>query len=363
MADIPKRVALVYDRVNKWGGAERVLLALHEIFPQAPLYTAVYNPETAQWAKVFPQVISSFLQYFPKAKSHHELYPWLTPLAFESLNLDQYEAVISITSADAKGVITKPSTFHLCYCLTPTRYLWSHQDYYKSQTSSILHPIFSYLKSWDLIASRRPDTYITISQTVQNRVSSYYHQPSSIVYPPVDVDRFTPTAGGEYFLSVGRMVGYKQPETLVNLFNELNLPLIMIGAGNQKNRLRPKPNIKLLGFASETELVSLFQNAKALISVHEEDFGIVYAEAQAAGKPVLALNAGGVKEVITHDQTGYLAKDLDDLKSAIINFDHRQFNHLAIKQSADRFSKERFKSEFVKVFRQEWIRYNHTYSS
>ena len=157
MADLPSRVALIYDRVNKWGGAERVLLALHEMFPDAPLYTSVYNPATAGWAKVFPAVIPTFLQKFPLAKSNHELYPWLTPMAFETLKFDDYDIVISVTSADAKGIITKPGTFHLCYCLTPTRYLWSHEEFYKSQTSPLFHPLFNYLKSWDLIASRRPD--------------------------------------------------------------------------------------------------------------------------------------------------------------------------------------------------------------
>src|SRR3989344_1790311 len=174
MADLPRRIAIVYDHVNKWGGAERVLLALHEMFPQAPLYTAVYDADRAPWAEVFSKIIPTFLQKFPFAKNNHEFYPWLTPMAFESLNFDNYDLVISVTSADAKGIITKPGTFHLCYCLTPTRYLWRHDDFYKSHTFPLVHPLFTYLKSWDLVASRRPDAYLAISKTVQNRISKYY---------------------------------------------------------------------------------------------------------------------------------------------------------------------------------------------
>ena len=316
MANLPKNTALVYDRVNKWGGAERVLLALHEIFPQAPLFTAVYNPETAGWAEVFPKVIPSILQKFPFAKSHHELYPWLTPLAFESFNFNKYDAVISVTSADAKGIITQSKTFHLCYCLTPTRYLWSHENFYKSKVSNIFHSLFNYLKSWDLVASHRPDSYIAISKTVQNRISSFYNLSSTVIYPPVDVNKFPPIPGGEYFLSVGRLVSYKQPETLVDLFNELDLPLVIIGSGSEEKKLKAKAksHIKILGHVSETELIHHYQKAKALISLHEEDFGLVYAEAQAAGKPVLALNTGGVREIVEHNKTGYLANNREALK-------------------------------------------------
>src|SRR3989338_10684992 len=123
------KLALIYDRVNKFGGAERILLALHKLWPEAPLYTAVYDSKSASWAKSF-KVIPSFLQSWPKAKRHHEFYPWLTPLAFESFDLSQYDLVVSVTSAEAKAVITKPQTLHLCYCLTPTRYLWSHHQHY-----------------------------------------------------------------------------------------------------------------------------------------------------------------------------------------------------------------------------------------
>ena len=192
------KVALVYDRVNKWGGAERVLLALHKLFPDAPLYTSVYNPKTAPWAEVF-DVRTSFLQQFPYAQSNHELYAPLMPLAFESFLFDQYELVISLTSEAAKGILTKPKTMHLCYCLTPTRYLWSaHKEYFKDKKSRVLaRPFISYLRTWDVVASQRPDVYIAISKEIQGRINKYYGRESTVVYPPVELvqsSKFSPRA-------------------------------------------------------------------------------------------------------------------------------------------------------------------------
>jgi len=159
------KAALVYDRINKWGGAERVLLALHEILPDAPLYTAVYSPQKASWAKVFPEVIPTFLNKIPFAQDKHEFLGALTPIAFETLDLDKYDLVISVTSEAAKGVLTKPSTFHLCYCLTPTRYLWSGYKIYFANPwlKLVSKPVVSYLRYWDKIAAQRPDKILAIS--------------------------------------------------------------------------------------------------------------------------------------------------------------------------------------------------------
>jgi len=366
MADLPKRIALVYDRVNKWGGAERVLLALHDLFPQAPLYTAVYHPKTAKWAKVFPDVIPTFLQRLPFAKSNHELYPWLTPLAFESLNFDQYDAVISVTSADAKGVITKPGIFHLCYCLTPTRYLWSHEQLYKQQVSSVYHPVFKYLKFWDQIACRRPDSYVAISRTVRDRISSYYHQTSDVVYPPVDTDIYSIPQPGpsirDFFLYVGRLVFHKQPELVIRAFNQINLPLVIVGTGSEEKKLKKiaKSHIHFTGLVSQNTLMSYYQYARAIIFFHEEDFGLVPVEAHAAGKPVIALNRGGASEIVIHGRTGLLIDDDSEeaLKKAVGDFSNFSFDPEFIRSRAREFSLKRFKSEFVKVFTSEWTKYN-----
>jgi len=353
MADLPRRIAIVYDHVNKWGGAERVLLALHEMFPAAPLYTAVYDQNRAPWAKVFPQVIPTFLQKFPLAKSHHELYPWLTPMAFESLNFDNYDLVISVTSADAKGIITKPGTFHLCYCLTPTRYLWSHEDFYKSQTSKVFHPLFNYLKSWDLIASRRPDAYLAISKTVQSRIKKYYGQDSQVIYPPVNVEAFSQHVPApnlkDFFLYVGRLVAYKQAEVLVETFNDLKLPLVIIGTGSLESKLKAmaNANVYFLGQVTDSELTAHYQHARAVLFIHEEDFGLVPLEAHAAGTPVIGLNTGGTTETVIHGQTGLLLNSVSELKNAILNFDASKYDREFIKAHAQKFAKTRFKEEFL----------------
>jgi len=371
MTDLSKlKIALIYDRVNKWGGAERVLLALHDLFPQAPLYTAVYNPKTAGWAKVFPEVIPTFLQHFPFAKSNHELYPWLTPLAFESLNLDKYDAIISVTSSDSKGIITKPSTFHLCYCLTPTRYLWSHEQLYRQQVSSVYYPVFNYLKSWDQIACQRPDSYIAISQTVQSRISQYYHRISPVVYPPVDVDAYSvpqprPSVR-DFFLYVGRLVFHKQPELVIRAFNQINLPLVVIGTGKEEKRLKKlaKSHILFAGLVSQESLIAHYQHSRAVIYFHEEDFGLVPVEAHAAGKPVIALNRGGAGEVVIHEQTGLLINENSEeaLKKAVMNFDDYSFDTELIRSRARNFSLERFRAEFVKVFTSEWTKYTRSFA-
>lgn len=237
------RTALVYDRVNKWGGAERVLLALHELFPKAPLYTAVYNPKTAPWADVFPKVIPSFLQNLPFAKTRHDLYAPLMPIAFESFDFSEYDLVISLTSEASKGVITKPGTFHICYCLTPTRYLWSgYEFYFDTQLKrSLFAPIVSYLKVWDRIAAQRPDIMVGISKTVVGRIKKYYGRSAKLIYPPVEL-KVPPirqaqgkwvskvpqvSQANDYFLVVSRLVPYKKIDLAVEVFNLMKKPLAL----------------------------------------------------------------------------------------------------------------------------------------
>lgn len=186
------KTALVYDRVNKWGGAERDLLALHEIFPDAPLYTALFHSKKAPWTSSFPKVIPSFLQKIPFASDRHERFPYLMPLAFESFDFSHYDIVISVTSEAAKGIITKPGTLHICYCLTPTRYLWSHYEIYfkKASFRAITKPVVSYLRYWDKIAAQRPDVIVSQSTEVQKRVKKYYGRESELIFPPVEISKF-----------------------------------------------------------------------------------------------------------------------------------------------------------------------------
>ena len=362
------KVALVYDRVNKWGGAERVLLALHEMFPDAPLYTSVYDEKKAPWAKVFPKVYTSFLQHIPFAKSNHELFGWLMPFAFESFStaggarFDKYDLVISVTSEAAKGIITKPCTIHVCYCLTPTRYLWSHYDlYFKNPIMrSISKPIVRYLKNWDKIAAQRPDRIISISSEVERRIKKYYNRDSEIIYPPVKAPGTRQKALGtrHHYLVVSRLVPYKRVDLAVKAFNKLKLPLVVVGTGSQANNLKliAKNNIKFVGEVSEEELVKYYEGAKALIMPQEEDFGIVAVEAQFFGVPVIAYKKGGALDTVVEGRTGtfFLKQEVDNLASAVAQFNQRPVvNRPSLVENANRFSEDVFKEKFERFIKRK----------
>lgn len=365
------KVALVYDRVNKWGGAERVLLALHELFPDAPLYTSVYNKENAPWADVFT-VIPSFLQRFPGAKTSHELYALLMPLAFEGFAFDEYDLVISLTSEAGKGILTKPQTKHLCFCLTPTRYLWSgYEDYFKNDFfRSITMPLVQYLRIWDLQASKHPDAYIAISSEVQKRIKKYYDQDSAVVYPPINIASSKSVSNGQltnkklnanlldarrssYFLVVSRLVPYKRIDLAIAACNKLQVPLKIIGSGSEQYRLQSLagPTVEFLGNLTDDELVEYYRGCKALLFPGNEDFGLTIVEAQSFGKPVIAYKKGGAIETIVEGKTGlfFMQQNVRSLIEAIKLFDETNFSAQACRDQANKFSLGVFKKELTRV--------------
>lgn len=350
------KVALVYDRVNKWGGAERVLLALHELFPDAPLYTSVYDRRKAPWSSVF-SVKMSFLQEFPLAKNNHERYPLLMPLAFESFVFDAFDLVISVTSEAAKGIITKPQTKHLCYCLTPTRYLWSgYEEYFSNPLFRFLtKPLVSYLRKWDSIAAQRPDTMIAISKEVQQRVKMYYQRDSDIIYPPVELfsaktQRKSAITRQNYFLIVSRLVPYKRIDLAIQACNALRLPLKIVGTGSEEMRLKAMagPSVEFLGNLTDDELIRYYAHSQALLFPGLEDFGITMVEAQSFGKPVIAFRGGGALETIVEGETGlfFSPQTSDALGKVLKQFAKYQFSAQRIKKQAEKFSKEQFKKSF-----------------
>lgn len=353
------KIALVYDRVNKWGGAERVLLALHGMFPEAPLYTSVYDKKKAGWAKAFPKIYTSFLQQIPFTKGNHEHFGWLMPFVFESFNFDQYDLVISITSEAAKGIITKPGTKHVCYMLTPTRYLWSHYDlYFKKRFLRIISkPFINHLREWDKVAASRPDQIIAISMEVKNRIKKYYGLDSEIIFPPVKIENLKLTKNYElkiknYFLVVSRLVPYKRVDLTVKAFNKLKLPLIVVGSGSEylKLKLIAKKNIKFVGQVSVEELIKYYKGAKALVMPQEEDFGITSVEAQFFGVPVIAFKKGGALDTVIEGRTGtfFLKQEVDSLVSAVAQFNERPVsNRPLLVENANRFSKDNFKMTFL----------------
>ncbi len=369
------RTAIVYDRINKWGGAERVLLALHEIFPDAPLYTSVYSPQKAPWANVFPRVIPSFLQKIPVLHNHHELLGWLTPIAYESFNFDGYDMVISVTSEAAKGIITKPQTKHICYCLTPTRYLWSGYEQYLKDPSSklawipfyktISQPFLKYTKYWDKIAAQRPDVMIAISTAVKVRIKKYYDRDSEIIFPPVETFKFKvqdhkfenrpnhylPVT--DYYLIVSRLEPYKKVDLAIRVFNELHLKLVVIGTGSEGSKLKAMAGGTIIfkDFVGDDELPAYYQNAKGFIFPQDEDFGIAAVEAQAAGCPVIAYGKGGSLDTVVEGKTGvfFKSQEAESIVGAIKLFDKMKFNKNILRKNAERFGKERFKKEFLDI--------------
>jgi len=339
------KLAIVYDRVNKWGGAERVLLTLHEIWPDAPLYTAVYDKKRAKWADVF-EVHPSFLGNLP-----HEFLPWITPMAFESFDFNGYDVVLSVTSAEAKDIITKPGTKHFCYCLTPTRYLWNASRAHESLgfSGAMLRLWAPTLRKWDLVASARPDTYIAISKHVAKRITTYYHRNAQVIYPPVDTDKFKVESRkskvGDYFLCVSRLVPYKKVDVVIRAFNKLGKKLVIVGTGSQERYLRSiaKPNISFVGDLTDRELAAYYQRSRAFVSAADEDFGIVSLEAQACGKPVICPRDSGMAETVIEGVTGELFDK--DLIKTLQMFMKKRYDSRLCRRNAEKFAVERFKKE------------------
>lgn len=360
------KVALVYDRINTWGGAERVLLVLHELFPEAPLFTSVYDEQNAQWASVFPNIYTSFLQKIPFAKKHHEFFGWLMPLAFEQFNFDNYNLVISVTSEAAKGIIAKPQTLHFCYCLTPTRYLWSGYAFYfrNSLLKSIAKPLIKYLRLWDQIAVQRPDVMVGISKIVVDRIKKYYGREVGVVYPPIEQFKIQSSKlkvstqnskVGNYFLIVSRLVPYKRIDVAIQAFNKLGLTLVIVGTGRDEKRLKQisGSNIIFVGELTDRQLAQYYSRATALIFPQEEDFGMVAVEAQLMGIPVIAYKKGGAVETIINEETGifFASQTPNAIIDAVKQFQTKQFKPSIIRKHAQRFSKERFKKEFLKFIK------------
>ncbi|MBI2029528.1 glycosyltransferase [Candidatus Gottesmanbacteria bacterium] len=347
------KVALVYDWVDTLGGAERVLVQLKKIFPQAPLFTSVYNKSKADWAKNF-KVVNSFLQNFPFSQNYHQIYPFLTPISFEQFDFSGFDIVISVTSADSKAIITKPNTLHICYLLTPTRYIWSHYDVYiqNKLIKFLSKPVISYLRRWDLVAKDRPDVIISISQTVQKRVKQYYKRDSNIIYPPVGISKPLKSAKiSDYFLVVSRLVPYKRIDLTIKACNKLKKNLVIIGDGRVYGSLRSIAGSTVIfkENVSESELSSYYKNCKALIIACEEDFGLTAVECQMHGKPVIALGQGGVLETVKKGKTGIFFKNqsVEDIIASIESFEKLHFSSQDCIENVRTFSENSFKKEFT----------------
>ncbi len=362
------KVALAYDRINKWGGAEEVLLALRHLFPAAPLFTSVYDPQKAPWAKVF-NIIPSFLQKLPLPKDSHEYYPFLMGPAFESFNFDDFDVVISVTAEFAKAIITKPKTLHICYCLNPTGYLWSSYDQYFSQKGNLFRwvskPMVTYLRWYDQLVANRPDYYLSISETVKNRIKKYYGQEAPVIYPPTTLGIFKKTQRQDFFLVLSRLVPNKRIDLVVKAFNNLGVPLKIVGTGNEFGNLKriAKKNIEFLGFVPENEKWALLSKANALVIPGEEDFGLTSVEAQSVGTPVIAFKKGGVTETVIDGKTGFFFEEqsVNSLVSIIKNAPLNEIDQNLCRKNAEKFSTIIFEKAFLATIQELWDRWKKKY--
>lgn len=359
------RVALVHDHLMQKGGAERVLEVLQSLWPHSPTFTLLYDKKTMDDAFGHRDIRTSFLQKLPFALSKYRWYLPLMPTATESYDLSEYDVVVSSTSAFSKGVVTANNAIHLCYCHTPTRYLWSDSVSYVEELSApraikaFLPTMLSHLRVWDRLAADRVDHFIANSETVRKRIKKYYGRESEVIHPPVDTDKFHISNGPkEYFLVGGRLVAYKRYDLVVDAFTKLGLPLKVFGAGPAEADLRARAgsNVTFVGRVSDEERVHLFENAIAFIHPHEEDFGITAVESMAAGRPVIAYRKGGAVETVIDGVTGVLfdEQSWEELADTVLRFDHTAFNPSTIKAHAQQFSVSAFRKRMHAAVTQAW---------
>jgi len=364
------KVALIHDHLAQDGGAEKVLQVLAAMWPEAPIYTLLSDADNVN--KYFPgrQVETSIIQKLPGGVKHYQWYLLLMPMAVEFFDLRAYDLVISDTSSFAKGVITAPNTLHICYCHTPTRYLWSDTHQYINELKynkwfkKIISLVLNGLRLWDRAAADRVDLFIANSRTVQKRISKYYRRESEVIYPPVETEKFAvadisgQTPEQRYFLAGCRLAPYKRIDTVIAAFRILgpDHKLKIFGDGVDLPRLQKiatgMTNVEFLGRVTEEEKARLFAQTQAFINPQEEDFGITVVESMAAGRPVIAYRQGGATETVVAGKTGIFFEESTpaSLAAAVRGFRSADFNPAEIRRHAEQFSVANFKkqiNEFV----------------
>jgi glycosyltransferase involved in cell wall biosynthesis len=339
------RVALVHEFLTQLGGAERVLLNFHELFPEAPVYTLVYDEQKTQGVFANLDIRPSFLQSATKIIRNYKWFLPLMPWATERFDFQDYDLVLSDSSAFAKGVLVKRPTLHVCYCHTPTRYLWESMEEYVANlpygqlVKFMVKPYLKYFfKPWDYKAAQRPDYFIANSRTVQKRIKKYYGRNSTVIYPPVNTHFFSLESKKEnYFLTVSRLESYKKNPLVVEAFNQLGWSLKIAGEGSEFEKLKraARPNIEFLGRVPEENLPKLYQEAKAFVFPALEDAGIVVLEALSCGTPVIGFCQGGTAEFVRDGENGVLfdRQTADDLIRALQRFSMSSFSPEKLRDS------------------------------
>lgn len=352
------KIALVHDHLVQDGGAEKVLRVLQDLFHGSPTYTLLYHPNRVDEAFRQQDIRTSFLQSIPFASRK---YQWLLPLmpaATEAHDLTGYDVVVSSSSAFAKGIITKPGTIHICYCHTPTRYLWSDTHSYVQElranrlVKAFLPFVLNRLRIWDRQSAERVDHFIANSRTVADRIRKYYDRDSDIIYPPVETSKFSVAESvGDYYLAGGRLVSYKRFDLVIQAFNRMGLPLKIFGDGPLLDTYRrmARKNIEFVGRVDEEEKARLYRHAIAYLYPQEEDFGITAVEAMASGRPVIAFRRGGATETVIEGVTGEFFDEQawEDLAATVIRFDASKFDPARIRAHAEQFDVSVFKRKIA----------------
>lgn len=348
-----KNIALVHDWLTNMGGAEKVMESFIRIFPQAPIYTSMANKSNLSEAFANKEINTSFLQKkASKKKPNHQKYFPFMPMAFESFDLTGFDVVLSSSSSCAKGVITRPETAHICYCHSPMRYGWEfYYEYTKDMgfiKKKLLKYFMNYMRTWDVCSSNRVDYFIANSKNVAKRIMKHYRRDAAVIHPPAETDYYTPgdAENGDFFLCMSRLVYYKRIDLAVEVFNRSGLPLVIIGAGPELEKLRAmaKPNIKLLGWQPDDVVREHYRSCRAFIFPGEEDFGIAPVEAQACGRPVIAYGRGGALETVIDGETGlfFAEQTADSLTEAVGRFGDISFSREKCRENALKFNKAEF---------------------
>jgi glycosyltransferase involved in cell wall biosynthesis len=351
--DAPRRVALVHDFLVSVRGADRVFLEMCELWPDADVFTPVYDEHGTEGRFAHRNIHTSFLQRLhPNARTFRALLP-LYPAAIESFDLSGYDVVISSSSAWAHAVICGDQTTHVCYCHNPFRYAWNERHRTLAErrdpiSRAVLRGFFRRWREWDWIAAQRVDRYLTNSQITQARITSYFGRESRIVYPPVATDRFNPGPVGDHYLVLSELVSHKRIDTAIRAFNALGLPLVVAGAGPDARRLArlAGPNIRFTGRVTDVQAADLMASCRAFVVTSMEEFGIAAVEAQAAGRPVIARAGGGLLETVLEGTTGCFWDGGEaELAEAVARFDPDAVDPRVCVDNAARFDTGVFREE------------------
>lgn len=353
------KVALVHDWLVSSGGAERVLKTMHELFPEAPIYTLVYDEKKApEWLKAC-DVRTTYIQKWPGAKSHHKLLLSFMPKAWEALDLTEYDLVISSCASCSKGVMTRPDAVHICYCHSPIRYVWDMYYEYLKNASAIKRFVMPHLihkvRQWDFVAAQRVDYFIANSDFVAQRIKKYYRRGSVTIHPGTDIEAMSITEKpGDFYLVVSRFVRYKRIDIAIEACNQLGKNLVIIGSGGEEEKHLKEiagPTVKFLGKVSDQEMSNYYLRAKAFLFPGMEDFGITPIEAMSAGVPVLAYGVGGATETIQDGKTGlfFYDQNVQGLAECIKRFEREgvRLSRYEIHEYSKRFSAKRFSTELL----------------